>query len=460
MAPRLTVAVLFLVLSSACSTTRVVHLDTGQGAPLEYRPSTSNESVQVNADAFEEALTRLVLQVPLPVRASQQGWLMLTAYRGNDADTPGQYRMSRNFDGLRETRQGEEVAHSLHADVTGLNEWNKMGVALSLSLGPLRESISKAVEKTLSPQLFYTVITAGLMSWAFLAANPEPVFTKAAAIVSALMLIYLGAETFLEVVASIRELKLTTDEATTYGELDQAGQRFANRVGPEVARVAVLAVTMVVSHGVTGGTALLASRLAVLPSYAEAVVGASRVGISLVNVGQVTGVAVVGETIVISLPATAVSMAISGNSGQGELRTSNSSPSRLLENQVPERLASELALARNLGLRPVMPSDPDFLSYVNEGTIKWVVTQEGTLLIIPRTWRGMEIAHSVASGGRPVLAAGEAEIAAHGATRIGTEITSHSGHYMNGASKAVSDKALDIGRQAFARFGITFPGSP
>ncbi|WP_157758829.1 hypothetical protein [Cystobacter fuscus] len=250
---------------------------------------------------------------------------MLATYRSNDADTAGQYRVNRNSNGIRETRQGEKTAHSLLADVTSLSEWNKLGVALSLSLEPLRESITKAVEKTLSPQLFYTVIAAGLMSWAFLAANPEPVFTKAAAIVSALMLTYLGAETFLEVVVAVRELKLATDEATTYEELDQAGQRFANRVGPEVARVAVLAVTIVVSQGMTGGAALLASRLAVLPSYPEAVVGASRVGISLMNVGQVTAVAVVGKAIVISLPATAVSMAISGNSGKGELRTSSSS---------------------------------------------------------------------------------------------------------------------------------------
>lgn len=52
---------------------------------------------------------------------------------------------------------------------------------------------------------------------------------------------------------------------------------------------------------------------------------------------------------------------------------------------------------------------------------------------------------------------GEAEIAIHGATRFGLRITPHSGHYLNGVSRALSDKVLDIGRQAFARFGITFP---
>ena len=67
---------------------------------------------------------------------------------------------------------------------------------------------------------------------------------------------------------------------------------------------------MVVSHGMTGGAALLSSRLSMLPSFSEAAAaGASRFGIHLANVGQVSAVAVVGSTIVISLPATAVAMA-------------------------------------------------------------------------------------------------------------------------------------------------------
>jgi hypothetical protein len=154
------------------------------------------------------------------------------------------------------------------------------------------------------------VIASGLVTWAVMAANPEPVFTKAAAIVSAVLLIYLGVETFLELVDASRELKWATDRATTWEELEKAGQRFARRVGPEVARVVVLAVTVVVSHGMTGGAALLSSRLSMLPSFSEAAAaGASRIGISLANVGQVSAVAVVGSTIVISLPATAVAMA-------------------------------------------------------------------------------------------------------------------------------------------------------
>jgi hypothetical protein len=58
-------------------------------------------------------------------------------------------------------------------------------------------------------------------------------------------------------------------------------------------------------------------RLPMLPSFSEAAAaGASRFGIHLANVGQVSAVAVVGSTIVISLPATAVAMAARSAEGQ------------------------------------------------------------------------------------------------------------------------------------------------
>jgi hypothetical protein len=203
--------------------------------------------------------------------------LVRASYPSNDPDTRWQRLMSKSFGGICEPGQHRETCLSLLDDVMGLSKWDKLGVALGLSIDPLKESISKAVEKTLAPQLFFTVIAKGLISWAVLAANPEPVFTRAAEIVSAALLIHLGVETFLELVDASRELKWATDRATTWEGLERASKRFANRVGPEVARVFVLAVTVVVSHGMIGGSAWLASRLAMLPSFSEAAaLGASQ----------------------------------------------------------------------------------------------------------------------------------------------------------------------------------------
>jgi hypothetical protein len=323
MATRLAATVALLALLNACATPRVVRLDTGQGAPLEYRPPAANKSVKVGAEAFEEALTQLVLEMHLSLRPPQQGWLVRASYPGNDPDTRWQSLMSKSFGGICEPGQRRDTCLSLLDDMLGLSERDKLGVALGLSIDPLKESISRAVEKTLAPQLFFTVIAGAVITWAVLAANPEPVFTKVAALISALMLIYLGVEAFLEVVDATRELKRATDRATTWEELESASQRWAERVGPELARAFVLAVTVVVSHGMVGGSASLASRLSMLPHFPQAAAaGASRFGINLANVGEVSAVAVVGTTVVISLPATAVAMAAreigSGGSNRGD----------------------------------------------------------------------------------------------------------------------------------------------
>jgi hypothetical protein len=308
MAVRLSVAVLLIALLDACATPRAVRLDTGQGAPVEYRPSSSNKPLKVDAEAFEDALGQLVLNVPLTLRAPHSGLLVRASHSSNAADIRWHRLMRKSFGGLCVPGQARDGCLS-RDDGMGLGEWDKLGVALGLSLEPLKESIARAVEKTLAPQLFYTVIATGLVTWAVLAANPEPVFTKAAAIVSAVLLIYLGLEAFLVLVDASRELKGATARATTWVELEQAGQRFANQVGPEVARVFVLAVSLGVSHGMAGTSAWLASRLSMLPRFTDAAaLGGSRVGIHLANVGQVSAVAVVGSTVVISLPATAVAV--------------------------------------------------------------------------------------------------------------------------------------------------------
>jgi hypothetical protein len=365
MASRLTAAVVLLALLNACASQRVVRLDTGQGELLEHRPP-SNKAVKVDEEAFEEALTQLVLEVPLILRPPQQGWWVRASYPTNDPDTRWQSLMRKSFGGICEPGQRRETCLSLLDDVMGLRQWDKLGVALGLSIDPLKESISKAVEKTLAPQLFFTVIATGLISWAILAANPEPVFTKAAAIVSAALLIYLGVETFLELVDASRELKWATNRATTWEELERASKRFSNRVGREVARVFVLAVTVVVSHGMTGGSAWLASRLAMLPSVSEAAaLGASQLRLTLSEIGQVSTVAVSAEgTITITLAPTAVAMTGKGPSDGSKLE--NQKPQTQEQYKTPKSGASGKEGAKDVpswakGERPkVNESGKDF----------------------------------------------------------------------------------------------------
>ncbi|NJO07780.1 MAG: hypothetical protein HC876_20920 [Chloroflexaceae bacterium] len=115
-------------------------------------------------------------------------------------------------------------------------------------------------------------------------------------------------------------------------------------------------------------------------------------------------------------------------------------------NHLPELFDAELYIAQPYGIHPVQ-SDEDndsFDAIINEGTIKWCVTLDEVLLIIPKFVSTIEIAHSVLTQGKPVLAAGEAEIIGTAGQYIGLEINNHSGHYLPDAHSIV------MGRIAFA----------
>ncbi|RKG65638.1 hypothetical protein D7V80_22715 [Corallococcus sp. CA054B] len=193
---RLVVSVLVLSLLGACANRPGLRLDLGQGRTIDYVPRASMPPVVVDEDAFEAAISSWVLDLPLSLRTERQPWLVRAAYPGSTPDARWRSLMRKSFGGICRASHESEDCLSLLADVSGLSGADKLGVALGLSVGPLKSSIAKAVEDTLAPQLFYTVIATGLVTWAMLAANPEPVFTKAAAIISAILLSYLGVESF------------------------------------------------------------------------------------------------------------------------------------------------------------------------------------------------------------------------------------------------------------------------
>jgi hypothetical protein len=124
--------------------------------------------------------------------------------------------------------------------------------------------------------------------------------------------------------------------------------------------------------------------------------------------------------------------------------------SRLFQNLVARNLSVELATAARVGAVPIRAGTPAFQAAVNSGTIKWVVTESGELLVTPAYVGGVEISHAMLSGGKGVLAAGQADIAYAGGRYFGIELTPYSGHFQP------TIESLDIGRAAFERIGIIF----
>ncbi len=119
-------------------------------------------------------------------------------------------------------------------------------------------------------------------------------------------------------------------------------------------------------------------------------------------------------------------------------------------NQLPHLLSTELNDAAKVGATRLRTFGPEFDTLVNSDMIKWVVTESGELIVGAARKNSVEISHAFLTNGRVMRAAGEANIAASGGTRIGIEITNHSGHFMP------SQESLMIGVEAFKKIGVTF----
>ena len=133
-----------------------------------------------------------------------------------------------------------------------------------------------------------------------------------------------------------------------------------------------------------------------------------------------------------------------------------SAAGRLFMNRSPQFLEAELSLARALNARPLVATESVLTSLAGQ-RIKWVVTEHGVLVVAPHSPAlGAEISHATLSGGRPVMAAGEAFIEIESGRLTGAWVSPHSGHFFGGGLGAESARALPTGEALFRELGIVF----
>nr|WP_283247196.1 Tox-REase-5 domain-containing protein [Corallococcus exiguus] len=298
---------MLLVFWAGCASGPTVRLRT-ERETRTYAPATWDRRVPVSAREFEEALTRLVLEAPLAVRAPRV--VLAVAKKGAQLDLGFGFMLRDGYGRWCRAHEAPGDCLSLLEDGAGFGELDRLTLAVGMSLDPLRASIGAALQDTLNPEFFVSVVSGAIASWVVLAAAPEPVFTKAAAVIAAVFLAYVGVQSFLTVVRACAALKDATDRARTFQELEEAAEVFAQALGPEVARIFVLAVTALVSHGVTVG---LSSALSLMPRFPDAVrAGSAQVGFNPARVLDVSAVAVVDGVVEVTLASTAVAMAAVG----------------------------------------------------------------------------------------------------------------------------------------------------
>jgi hypothetical protein len=123
----------------------------------------------------------------------------------------------------------------------------------------------------------------------------------------------------------------------------------------------------------------------------------------------------------------------------------------LFHNTMPDRLAEELRLAASLGVNRVKVGELGFDRAIEAGTVKWAITVEGELWLMPKWGDGVELAHTVLTRGAPVLAAGEADIAGSSGEYFLLWMDNRSGHYRP------DQASLDLAGHIFAANGIRRP---
>jgi len=128
----------------------------------------------------------------------------------------------------------------------------------------------------------------------------------------------------------------------------------------------------------------------------------------------------------------------------------------VFNNLLPERLADEMADATRLGVKPMSISDNGFAAIVaNDGHLKYAVTEDGYLLFIPKYVDGVEIKHAVITSGKPVLTAGEVQIASDGKGGfIAFDLDQNSGHFLNTATKLENQVVKAVAEAAFKNNNI------
>ena len=111
-----------------------------------------------------------------------------------------------------------------------------------------------------------------------------------------------------------------------------------------------------------------------------------------------------------------------------------------------------MATAARLHIEPIKITSPSSIATIggNGQVFKWVVSEDGELLGLPVVMPGDTIKHSVATGGRPVLAAGEARV--QGNVIL---IDKHSGHYRPDPDALFTQSpSLGIAKQKFEAVGF------
>ncbi|NPC74802.1 AHH domain-containing protein [Corallococcus exiguus] len=293
------VALLFLV--GGCATTRVVHVDVGDGRQVVHE-SLDVDPVQVSEDEFMAALTQLILDMRMDVAfretdaADQRGWVRSRALLASSkglAD-PGSGSSPESLY-ARICPDGDDCLTLVGGTGLTFSRKDRTVMALSFALDTVWESVGAEVGKVLNPVVLKAMVTSAALTVLLTMTLPEPVTKVLAVALTAAMVAYLGIVPVWEIGRGFVHLWDEAETATSVIELQDIGHRFGKVLGTNGTRVLVLLVTAAL-----GGKNAMAAQGPRLPGFSQAALRAQAEG------GFGLAAAMNGGVGSISLPAAGV----------------------------------------------------------------------------------------------------------------------------------------------------------
>jgi hypothetical protein len=321
---------LWMLLAACGGARQVVRLETGEGASYVHVPSDA-VPIALDEDDFQEGMAELAREVRLPVRPQE------AARRLFEVDARGgTYTYEPRSRRITPVGQGGHVEAELPEAEVALTRaylaWcerigrkgdclrlllegpvvtgdGRFALALGLARGAVLEEMLEAFKGMADPEALVAAALWTMTMYAILWTVPEPFSKGVAAVLTASLIVYVGVDTFRGLIQGFRRLWEESEQAATFDELRDAGERYGKVMGRNAAR----AFAMLAMAAMGSTSTAFAAKLPRLPGVAQATVRAeAQAGLAYGAVGQVETVAVTAEGITLGLAPGAVAMAARG----------------------------------------------------------------------------------------------------------------------------------------------------
>jgi len=329
-------ALLLAVMVGCSGTPQVLRVNTGaRGESVLFIPRTERvEPVEVSAEEVRQALRSMAREVRLTgtPRETVDRLLELDAQYGNYLYLTGEHKLvpqgaGMPLEGALTPEEQQLVsrykawcrsAHGYEGDCLGgalvegkyLDTRGRYMWAMALSKSPVLEEFERALGEMVSMRAVVQAALGAMVTLLVLLALPEPVTKVVAAWATVALIVWVGASTLYNLITGWFELMKEVREATTFGQIRDAGERFGRLFSREAAQAFALVTMALLTHTAKG----FGEQVARLPGSAQvSMQAAGRDSLLLSEVSAVESVAVTAEGFSVALPPFA--MAMTANKG-------------------------------------------------------------------------------------------------------------------------------------------------